>query len=128
MRFNSLLFRMSMLRRALRRACFASAYELFTAFVDGRCFLNALDISRKSSSDCVTDKSDRNDPVELISLPYLSSVNRFDLDLDLRFRVDIFKNANLLRVSSLISRSVCRNSHALDSFFSCKDNQLFICS
>lgn len=115
----SLLLRKSMLRLALRRACFASTYEMFAALVDGRCFLNGFDISRKSSSDCVTDKSDKNDPVELISLPYLSS-KRFDFDF--RLRCDILRNANLLRVSSLMSRSVCKNSHALDNFRSCLNN------
>lgn len=123
-----------MLRRALRRVGLPSAYGAFSvaaddaaaaAVVDGRCFLNGFDISKKSSSDCVTDKSDKNDPVELISLQYLSS---YRFVLDFRLRVDISKNANLFRVSSLMSRLVCKKSHARDNFFSWKnDFELFFC-
>lgn len=113
----SLLLRKSMLRRPLRRGCLASAYDMFAAVVDGRCFLNGFDISKKSSSDCVTDKFDKNEPVELMSLQYLSS---YRFVLDFRLRVDISKKANLLRVSSLISRFVCKKSQARDNFFSCE--------
>lgn len=68
MQSYSLLLRKSMLL-LLRRACLCSALGVFAAVTDGRCFLYGFDISRKSSSDFVTDKSDKNDPVELISLP-----------------------------------------------------------
>lgn len=118
------LLRKSMLFLALRRFCFDSIYEIFDA-VDGQCFLKGLVISRKSSSsNCVTDKSDKNEPVELISLQFRSSVYLFDRDL--RLWDEIFKEANVSRTSVFSSRSVCKKSHTVESFSSCK--QIFTCS
>lgn len=114
---HSLLLRLLYSLRLFRvlRRLFLSANELLRAAADGRCFLNGFDdILRKSSSDWVTDKSDKNDPVELISLP--CSRKRFDFDF--RLRVDVSRKANLLRVSSSMSRSPRKNSLTCASFLS----------
>lgn len=107
-------------RSALRRLFLASLIDPFSPVVDGRCFRNGFDMSRKSSSDCVTDRSDKNDPVELMSL--LGSANRVDRRL---MRAVASKKASFPRVSSLMLRSHRKKSPNCDNFFSCQMQRQF---
>lgn len=106
----------SIVLRALRRLWFASIYDTFAIFVDGRCFLNGLVTSRRSSSLCVIDNSDKNEHVELISFPFGSSPKRFEFSF--RLRNDAFKFDNVSRTFMFISWPVCKKSHTVDNFSS----------
>uniref|UniRef100_A0A8W7Q0Q5 Secreted protein n=1 Tax=Anopheles coluzzii TaxID=1518534 RepID=A0A8W7Q0Q5_ANOCL len=90
--------------------------KLALLLYDGRCFFHDLRFacsfsgSRKSSSDCVSDRSTRNDPVELISLstpppppPPVISRSSCPAWRDRRLG-SVANTANCSRVSS---RSVC---------------------
>lgn len=92
--------------------------DTFAIFVDGRCFLNGLDTSRRSSSLCVIDNSDRNEHVELISLQFRSSPKRFEFSF--RLRNDAFKFDNVSRTFIFISWPVCKKSHTDVNFSSWK--------